>query len=95
MLTKIHKKYIKNKLKISIKIKKLLKNTILLSIIKNNNIANKIKLVYLLKFQLKNKNKTSINDLCLNSSLYKKSNKNTNFSRYEFHKLCRSNKNVS
>lgn len=35
---------------------------------------------------------TSIVDVCLGTSLYKKSNKSHNFSRYEFHRLCRTNK---
>ena len=40
----------------------------------------------------KNNNITKLNDICLNSGVYKKSNKKNNLSRHEFHKACRNNK---
>ena len=95
MLTKIKKNYIINKLKLSIKIKKIIKNTLLLSMVKNKNLKNSFRLSFLVKYHLSNKNKTHILDVCLKSSMFRKSNKNTNLSRYEFHKSCRLNKAIN
>ena len=92
MLKKSKKEYIKNKLNNSIKIKKIFKIFILKSIIQNQNIQNNIKAIFLVKYKFLYLPKTNINDVCLNSSVYKKTSKNLNFSRYEFHTLCRSNK---
>lgn len=92
MLKKNKKEFIKNKLKNSIKIKKLLKSIILKSIIQNNNVMNSTRSFFLLKYKLGLTNKTTLSDICLNSGVYKKSSEQTNFSRHEFHKLCRTNK---
>ena len=92
MLRKNKRNYIKNKLINSIKIKKFLKVLILKSIIHNQSIPNNIRSNFFVKYKLTYQPKTSINDTCLNSAVYKKSSKNFNFSRYEFHNLCRTNK---
>jgi len=92
MLQKNKKEFIKNKLKNSIKIKKLLKKIIYKSIIQNQNILNSTRSFFILKYKLSLNSKTGISDICLNSGVYKKSSEQTNFSRHEFHKLCRTNK---
>lgn len=92
MLRKVKKEYLKNKLNNSIKIKKILKKIIFSSIIQNQSLNNTLKATYMIKYKLNYSVKTNLNDICLNSGVYKKSSRHLNFSRYEFHKLCRSNK---
>lgn len=92
MVKKSYRRYIQNKLNNSIKIKTHLKSILLKSFKYNSAIINKYKAQIILKYGIQQKTNTTINDVCLNSSIYKKANKQTNFSRYEFHKLCRTNK---
>ena len=92
MISKIKKEFIKNKLKIAMRIKSNYKYHIIKSIIRNNSIGNLVRAVWSVKWELKNNNITKLNDICLNSGVYKKSNKKNNLSRHEFHKACRNNK---
>ena len=91
MISKIKKEFIKNKLKIAMRIKSNYKYHIIKSIIRNNSISNLVRAAWSVKWELKNNNITKLNDICLNSGVYKKSNKKNNLSRHEFHKACRNN----
>lgn len=89
MIEKIRREYVKNKLINSIKIKKFYKNKILSSIIQNNSNVSNLRLCWLVKKKINESTLTKINDICLNSSVYKKSNRSFNLTRHELHKLCR------
>lgn len=92
MIRKTKKEYIKNKLKIAIRIKNKFKYNIIKSIIQNNSIKNLTRAVWSIKLEMYNSSLTRINDICLNSGVYKKSNRKINLTRHEFHKACRNNK---
>ena len=86
------REYIKNRLINSIKIKYIYKLVILKSIVNNKSLLNLTRSKFFIKYKFNCTLKTTLNDLCYNSAMYKKSSKNFNFSRYEFHNLCRTNK---
>lgn len=92
MINKYKREYIKNKLIISYYLKFFIKSNILKSIIHNRNIKNYEKSFIIIKGKIKSLHCSKIHDICINSGVYKKSNKYSNMSRYEFHKYCRSNK---
>lgn len=95
MLKKKNRLYIKNKLNNCIKIKKNFKLTIIKSLVHNNSIQNKFKAIWLIRLNNQTLSNTTINDVCMISSVLKKSSKHVNLARHEFHKLCRSNKLTS
>lgn len=93
MLVKFKREYIKNKLLIAKKLKNILKLNILKSILQNKNILNYGRSLILIKIRLKLlNNKTKINDICLGTGVYRKSNRHINLARHELHKFCRTNK---
>ena len=92
MLRKKNRIYLKNKLNNCIKIKKIFRSSIVKSFINNNALLNKTRMIWLLKYNNHLSLKTIVNDVCMISGVRKKSQKWTNLSRHEFHKLCRTNK---
>jgi hypothetical protein len=75
MLNKKFRHYIRIKMRLSVKIKTLFKNTVVSSIIRNHNLlfSDRVKTRIILKFNTLSK--TTINDLCIISGNYKKSSK--------------------
>lgn len=92
MLPLKQRKYIKNKLTISLKIKKTLKQLMLKSIIHNKKLQQNVNIIYSIKYLYYSNVKTRKSHVCLYSGKNRNIVKHTNLNRHEFHTLCRSNK---
>jgi len=94
MIRKHRRIYLKNKLINSIKIKKYYKLITTNSTLQSTHISYKLATLVKCQKTIRLPATTSIQDVCTGSGVYRKSNRFANFSRYEFHRLCRTNKYV-
>lgn len=92
MLTLKQRKYIKNKITLTIKIKKTLKYLMLNSFIQNKKLTNTTRIIYLIKLMYYKPTKTKKTHVCLTTGKNRNMTKYSNFNRHEFHNLCRTNK---